>query len=83
MNVNLNDLFISRENQEKLDYIFIDEAGQLSLADLIVIGSTAKNIVLIGDQNQLGQDVQLQFEPTLQLPKIPHHQYPPHTRVHA
>jgi uncharacterized protein len=43
--------------QEKLDYIFIDEAGQLSLADLIVIGSTAKNIVLIGDQNQLGQPI--------------------------
>ena len=43
--------------QEKLDYIFIDEAGQLSLADLIIIGSTAKNIVLIGDQNQLGQPI--------------------------
>ena len=40
-----------------LNYIFIDEAGQLSLADLIVIGSTAKNIVLIGDQNQLGQPI--------------------------
>jgi uncharacterized protein len=49
--------FSSSFYEEKLDYIFIDEAGQLSLADLIVIGSTAKNIVLIGDQNQLGQPI--------------------------
>ena len=49
--------FSSAYYEEKLDYIFIDEAGQLSLADLIIIGSTAKNIVLIGDQNQLGQPI--------------------------
>ena len=41
----------------KIDYLFIDEAGQLSLADLISIGNIAKNIVLIGDQNQLGQPI--------------------------
>ena len=41
--------------EEKLDFLFIDEAGQLSLADLISIGHCAKNIILIGDQNQLGQ----------------------------
>ena len=34
----------------KIDYLFIDEAGQVSLADLISIGNIAKNIVLIGDQ---------------------------------
>ena len=39
----------------KIDYLFIDEAGQISVADLIVLGQIAKNIVLIGDQNQLGQ----------------------------
>ena len=39
----------------KLDYLFIDEAGQVSVADLIVLGQIAKNIVLIGDQLQLGQ----------------------------
>ena len=41
----------------KIDYLFIDEAGQVSLADLISIGNIAKNIVLIGDQNQLGQPI--------------------------
>ena len=42
---------------EKIDYLFIDEAGQVSLADLISIGNVAKNIILIGDQNQLGQPI--------------------------
>ena len=38
-----------------IDYLFVDEAGQLSLADLVVLGTIAKNIILIGDQLQLGQ----------------------------
>ena len=42
---------------QKIDYLFIDEAGQISLADLISIGNIAKNIILIGDQNQLGQPI--------------------------
>ena len=42
---------------EQIDYLFIDEAGQLSLADLISIGNIAKNIILIGDQLQLGQPI--------------------------
>ena len=47
--------FASENYKDMLDYLFIDEAGQLSLADLISIGHCAKNIILIGDQNQLGQ----------------------------
>ena len=44
--------------RNEIDFLFIDEAGQVSLADLISIGNIAKNIVLIGDQNQLSQPVQ-------------------------
>jgi len=47
--------FSSGYYDSKLDYLFIDEAGQVSLADLVAIGGVAKNIVLIGDQMQLGQ----------------------------
>jgi|ETNmetMinimDraft_20_1059909.scaffolds.fasta_scaffold04374_3 uncharacterized protein len=39
---------------EKLDYIFIDEAGQLSIADIVAISLSAKNVAIIGDQMQLG-----------------------------
>ncbi len=39
----------------KLDYLFIDEAGQVSLANLIAMGRAGKNLILIGDQMQLSQ----------------------------
>ncbi len=41
-----------------LDYLFIDEAGQISLAHLIAAGMSARNIVLVGDQMQLAQPTQ-------------------------
>ena len=44
---------------EKFDYIFIDEAGQISIADMVVSGMCAKNIILIGDPQQLPQPSQL------------------------
>ena len=44
--------------QNKLDYLFVDEASQISVADLIALGGIAKNIVLVGDQQQLGQPTQ-------------------------
>ncbi len=44
------------ENQ--LDYLFVDEAGQVSLANLAVMAPCAQNIVLLGDQMQLGQPIQ-------------------------
>ncbi len=44
--------------RSKIDYLFIDEASQFSLADLIALGGITKNIVLVGDQLQLGQPTQ-------------------------
>ncbi|MHB1329040.1 MAG: DEAD/DEAH box helicase, partial [Gemmatimonadales bacterium] len=41
----------------RLDYLFVDEAGQVSLANLVGMGSAARNLVLIGDQMQLAQPV--------------------------
>lgn len=40
------------------DYLFIDEAGQVSLANMIAMGMCAKNLILLGDQMQLGQPIQ-------------------------
>lgn len=39
----------------KFDTLFVDEAGQLSLADVVAIGGCAANIVLLGDPQQLQQ----------------------------
>ncbi len=38
-----------------LDYLFVDEAGQLSLANVLAIAGAAKNVVLLGDPQQLSQ----------------------------
>ena len=35
--------------------LFVDEGGQVSLADAIAVGTAAKNLVLLGDPNQLPQ----------------------------
>ena len=46
----------SREGMDSsLDYLFIDEAGQVSLADAVAMGTSARNIVLLGDPQQLPQ----------------------------
>ncbi|MBV8067057.1 MAG: TM0106 family RecB-like putative nuclease [Candidatus Eremiobacteraeota bacterium] len=39
----------------KFDYLFIDEAGQVSLADALAMSACAKNVVLLGDPSQLAQ----------------------------
>jgi uncharacterized protein len=46
------------ELERHLDFLFVDEAGQVSLANLLAIGTSARNIVLLGDQMQLGQPIQ-------------------------
>ncbi len=38
-----------------LDYLVIDEAGQLSLANALAVGPAAKNLILLGDHKQLDQ----------------------------
>lgn len=48
-------LFSRPRFDQQLDYLFIDEAGQVALANAVAMGTSAKNIVLIGDQMQLPQ----------------------------
>ena len=40
------------------DYLFVDEAGQVSIANLIGMSAATRNIVLMGDQMQLSQPIQ-------------------------
>ena len=51
-------LFARPEMANQLDYLFVDEAGQVSIANLAGMCHATKNIVLIGDQMQLGQPIQ-------------------------
>ncbi len=51
-------LFARPEFDQELDYLFVDEAGQVSLANIVAMGLSARNIVLVGDQMQLAQPIQ-------------------------
>jgi uncharacterized protein len=39
------------------DYLFVDEAGQVSIANLVGMSPAARNLVLLGDQMQLNQPI--------------------------
>ncbi|MCP5385460.1 MAG: TM0106 family RecB-like putative nuclease [Novosphingobium sp.] len=51
-------LFADENFDQEFDYLFVDEAGQVSLGHLLAMGSAARNIVLVGDQMQLAQPIQ-------------------------
>lgn len=51
-------LLAKEEFDQAFDYLFVDEAGQVSLANLVALGTCARNIVLLGDPMQLGQPTQ-------------------------
>ncbi|MFN8553523.1 MAG: TM0106 family RecB-like putative nuclease [Candidatus Obscuribacterales bacterium] len=40
------------------DYLFVDEAGQVCLANVVGMGRSADNLILLGDQMQLEQPVE-------------------------
>ncbi|HTJ51039.1 MAG TPA: TM0106 family RecB-like putative nuclease [Cyclobacteriaceae bacterium] len=40
---------------DQLDYLFIDEAGQMSLSQALAASRAAKNLILLGDPQQLEQ----------------------------
>ena len=48
-------LFARAEMREALDVLIIDEAGQMSLANVLAVSTAAKSIVLLGDPQQLDQ----------------------------
>jgi uncharacterized protein len=51
--------FFSRdENVQAFDWLFVDEAGQVGLANMAAMGRAARNIVLVGDPRQLPQVIQ-------------------------
>jgi len=51
-------LFSNPHFDGQLDYLFIDEAGQVATANVVAMATATKNIILVGDQMQLGQPIQ-------------------------
>ena len=50
-------LWSRQEYFEAVDVLFVDEAGQMSLANVLAVSQAAKNVVLLGDPQQLEQPV--------------------------
>jgi predicted RecB family nuclease len=48
-------LFSRHELDRSLDYLVIDEAGQVALADALAMATSARNLILLGDPLQLAQ----------------------------
>ncbi len=48
-------LWARPELEASVDTLFVDEAGQLSLANVVAVSGAAKNVVLLGDPQQLSQ----------------------------
>ena len=48
-------LFADPRLDQTLDALFIDEAGQVALADALAVATAAKHVVLLGDPLQLAQ----------------------------
>ncbi|MBN9589020.1 MAG: hypothetical protein BGN85_00295 [Alphaproteobacteria bacterium 64-11] len=48
----------AQEALNSYDYLFVDEAGQVALGNLVAMAGCADNLVLIGDQMQLALPIQ-------------------------
>jgi superfamily I DNA and/or RNA helicase len=48
-------LFSREELDQHVDTLFVDEGGQFALGDALAVGTAARNLVLLGDPNQLPQ----------------------------
>jgi uncharacterized protein len=55
-----------------VDVLFIDEAGQMSLADVLAVSVGAKSLVLLGDPQQLEQPQQASHPPGTQASALEH-----------
>ena len=56
----------------RVDVLFVDEAGQMSLADAIAASSCATNLVLLGDPQQLDQPLQGTHPPGAERSALAH-----------
>lgn len=57
---------------ESVDVMFIDEAGQMALADVIAVSQAGKNVVLIGDPQQLERPLKGSHPPGAEKSALEH-----------
>jgi uncharacterized protein len=65
-------LWAREEFADSIDILFVDEAGQMSLADVLAVSQAAKRIVLLGDPQQLEQPLQGTHPPGVAVSALQH-----------
>ena len=65
-------MWTREEFSSAVDAIFIDEAGQLALADVMAVSQAAKNLVLIGDPQQLDKPLKGSHPPGAEKSALEH-----------
>ncbi len=65
-------LWARDEFLESVDVLFVDEAGQMSLADVVAVSAGGKSLVLLGDPQQLEQPLQGTHPPGLAVSALQH-----------
>jgi predicted RecB family nuclease len=65
-------LLAREEMSERFDTLFVDEAGQLSLANVVAVSGCARNLVLLGDPQQLEQPSQGSHPPGAEASALGH-----------
>jgi len=65
-------LFARSEWDQQLDVMVIDEAGQFALADAVAAATAARNLVLLGDPQQLPQVVEGHHPPGAAVSALGH-----------
>lgn len=65
-------LWAPAESFEAVDVLFIDEAGQMALADVITVAQAGKNLVLIGDPQQLERPLKGSHPPGAEKSALQH-----------
>ena len=65
-------LWAREQFQGTVDTLFVDEAGQMSLANILAVAGAARNLVLIGDPQQLAQPSQAAHPPGAGVSALEH-----------
>lgn len=65
-------LWTRPEFSDAVDVLFIDEAGQVALADVVAVSRAAKNVVLIGDPQQLDRPLKGSHPPGAEKSALQH-----------
>lgn len=65
-------LWAREQFQGSVDTLFVDEAGQMSLANVLAVAGAARNLVLVGDPQQLAQPSQAAHPPGAGVSALEH-----------